>query len=104
MRIDNPPPLVSPVKDRREVRGLTSVPAVKAVGEEGQARQQAAARQETERTSPPPAEQRGVVLDRRKVCRRVRKQAVLIELRSGVDRRKVDQRDGDVRIHIDAQA
>ena len=39
--------------------------------------------------------------DRRKVCRRVSRQAVLIELRSGIDRRRQNLRDGGATEHID---
>lgn len=38
--------------------------------------------------------------DRRKVCRRVSHQAVLVELRSGIDRRRHNLRDGATE-HID---
>ncbi|MDX8399543.1 MAG: hypothetical protein R8K20_04780 [Gallionellaceae bacterium] len=44
------------------------------------------------------------VEDRRKACRRVSHQAVLIELRSGVDRRHHNLREGDVADHIDIEA
>lgn len=42
--------------------------------------------------------------DRRKVCRRVNHQKVLIELRSGVDRRKHDLFASGPRGHIDEKA
>jgi hypothetical protein len=41
------------------------------------------------------------VEDRRKFCRRVKHLAVLEELRSGIDRRHRNLRDGDVVEHID---
>lgn len=41
------------------------------------------------------------VEDRRKACRRVSHQAVLEELRSGIDRRHHNLLDGDVADHID---
>jgi len=104
MRIDNQPPPINTVKERREVQGLTAVYVVKPVVEQSYSQQQSEPRHAAEQTSPRQIEQRGYEVDRRKLCRRVSKQAVLIELRSGVDRRKLDQRDGDVRIHIDAQA
>jgi len=44
------------------------------------------------------------VEDRRKACRRVSHQPVLIELRSGVDRRHHNLREGDVAEHIDIEA
>lgn len=42
--------------------------------------------------------------DRRKACRRVSHQAVLIELRSGIDRRHNNLLQGDVAEHIDIEA
>lgn len=39
--------------------------------------------------------------DRRKLCRRVTHQTVLIELRSGIDRRRHNLREGAVADHID---
>ena len=42
--------------------------------------------------------------DRRKYCRRVNHQAVLVELRSGIDRRHHNLREGDVVEHIDEVA
>lgn len=104
MRIDNQPPPINTVRERREVKGLTAVYVVKPVVEEAHPQQQSPSRHEAERDPPRQIEQRGYEVDRRKICRRVSKQAVLIELRSGRDRRRVDQREGDVRIHIDAQA
>lgn len=104
MRIDSQPPPIIAVKERREVKGPTAVFAIKPVAEEERSHQEAGKHRDTQGTSPYQTEQRGYVVDRRKLCRRVSKQAVLIELRSGVDRRRVDQRDGDERIHIDAQA
>ncbi len=42
--------------------------------------------------------------DRRKVCRRVSHQPVLVELRSGVERRHHNLREGDIVEHIDETA
>jgi hypothetical protein len=42
--------------------------------------------------------------DRRKLCRRVSHQAVLIELRSGIDRRRHNLREGVIAEHIDETA
>ena len=44
------------------------------------------------------------VEERRKACRRVSHQHVLIELRSGIDRRHHNLREGDVAEHIDETA
>ena len=41
--------------------------------------------------------------ERRKVCRRIDHRSVLIELRSGIDRRHHNLRDGDVVEHIDEE-
>lgn len=104
MRIDNQPRPVSPGKERRVVQGLTAVYGVKPVTVEAPPPGDAAQRRDVPVAPPPPVEQRAHAPDRRKLCRRVSKQAVLIELRSGVDRRKADQHAGDVRTHIDEQA
>ncbi|MEI7842130.1 MAG: hypothetical protein WCI39_03770 [Gallionellaceae bacterium] len=45
-----------------------------------------------------------VATDRRKACRRLNHQQVLIELRSGIDRRHHNVREGDVVEHIDIEA
>jgi hypothetical protein len=45
-----------------------------------------------------------VAVDRRKACRRFKHQPVLIELRSGIDRRYHNVREGDVVEHIDIEA
>lgn len=42
--------------------------------------------------------------DRRKACRRVKHQPVLVELRSGIDRRHQNLLEGDVAEHIDVEA
>jgi len=49
-------------------------------------------------------EQRLFSEDRRKVCRRVKHQAVIIELRSGIDRRRHNLRGSDQHDHIDEEA
>ena len=42
--------------------------------------------------------------DRRKACRRVSHLPVLVELRSGIDRRRRNLREGDITEHIDETA
>ncbi len=42
--------------------------------------------------------------ERRKICRRVSHQPVLVELRSGIERRHHNLRDGDIVDHIDEEA
>lgn len=103
-------PSVSPVMtspDTRQVRGLSPVHAVKPVHpleqpvpyvENNAAHQQA--------VSPVGRQNQRSELqeERRKTCRRIKHQSVLIELRSGVDRRRHNLREGDVAEHIDEQA
>jgi hypothetical protein len=106
MRIDSQPSPIIATPERHEVKGVTSVHVVKPVSVDGREVPDVIYHRETERQAPKyeGAEKRGHGEERRKLTRRVSKQAVLIELRSGVDRRRVDQRDGDVRIHIDELA
>jgi hypothetical protein len=91
----------------RQVGGLSAVYAVKAVhpreqtvaAVEHQAEHQQgvhAVEQQNQRHQP--------IVERRKACRRVAHQHVLIELRSGIDRRHHNLRDGDVVEHIDIEA
>jgi hypothetical protein len=104
MRIDNQPPPISTRKERRVVQGPSAVYGVKPVTVEEKLPADESQRRDVPAVPSSTVEHRSDAQDRRRLCRRVSKQAVLIELRSGVDRRKHDQRDGDVRIHIDAQA
>ena len=97
-----PPPPKSP--NTRQVGGLTAVRSVKAVQlleqtvpnvEQQTVQQEAARLAEKQRRS------EGQFVDRRKVCRRVTQLPVLVELRSGVERRRRSQREGDPVDHID---
>lgn len=86
----------------RQVTGLSATHAVKPVHPREQPApiiERHAAHREAAQT----AEQQRDVLaeERRKVCRRVSHQPVLIEFRSGVDRRRHNFRAGDVVEHID---
>ncbi|TAJ81504.1 MAG: hypothetical protein EPO42_02065 [Gallionellaceae bacterium] len=91
----------------RQVRALSAAHAVKPVhpldqpvpyAENNATHQQAAHPVERQ-------EQRSELLeDRRKICRRVKHQHVLIELRSGIDRRRHNLRAGDMAEHIDEKA
>lgn len=101
MRIDSRPPPIIQSPERGEVKALTAVYEVKPVAEEDRARQETPLHHQDEHLAPRQHQQRRFTQDRRIMCRRVLKQAVLIELRSGVDRRKAEQRDGEVRFHID---
>ena len=98
------PPTTSP--DTRTVRGLSATHAVKPVHpleqpvpyvENNTAQQEALHAVERQYRNVP-------LVDRRKACRRLLHQPVLIELRSGIDRRHHNLREGDVAEHIDVTA
>lgn len=38
--------------------------------------------------------------DRRRICRRIRREPILVELRSGLSRRRRHQRDSDTLVHV----
>lgn len=98
-------PSISPTTtspDTRSVRGLSATHAVKPV----HPREQIVSIIEhhaVHRESAQPVEPRRDVAaeERRKICRRVSNQSVLVEFRSGVDRRRHNFRAGDVVEHID---
>lgn len=98
-------PSISPTTtspDTRPVRGLSATHAVKPVHPREQIvpviEHHAAHREALQ----PAEQQRDVAAEeRRKVCRRVGLQPVLVEFRSGVDRRRHNFRAGDVVEHID---
>lgn len=100
-----PPVATSP--DTHQVKGLSAAYAVKPVYpreqpipyvEQHTALHQDAHLVEQDRQRDMPLE------DRRKACRRVHHQSVLVELRSGIDRRHHNLREGDIVEHIDEQA
>jgi hypothetical protein len=99
-----PPLATSP--NTRQVGGLSRIHAVKPVP----AADQAVPHVENQalRQVPIPLEQQyqraESFEDRRKVCRRVSHQPVLVELRSGLDRRRHNLREGDLVEHIDETA
>lgn len=86
----------------RAVNGLGGAHALKPV----QARAPApAAEQEQQRQNPGRGERHDTSeADRRKAARRVRHQPVLVDLRSGLDRRRYNRREGDIVEHIDEEA
>jgi hypothetical protein len=97
-------PPVTTRPNTRQVRGLSQTHAIKPVQTDEQAvpnvenkttKQQweLQARQQHQRSEP--------FEDRRKTCRRVTRQAVLVELRSGFDRRRRNLRSNDLVDHID---
>jgi hypothetical protein len=92
----------------RQVKGLSPAQAVKPVFPREQPDlphvEPHAAHQEPVR---PVAQQQHRTVafeDRRKACRRVSHLPVLIELRSGIDRRRHNLREGDTTEHIDETA
>ena len=99
MRIDSNPPVVSTTPERREVKGVSAMHAVKPVAGDAYTVQAVAARKhhESEQGRSGGTEPAGYVEERRKMMRRITKRAVLIELRTGVERRKQLE-------HIDEQA
>ena len=97
-----PPVTTSP--NTREVGGLTRIHAVKPVPSDEQA--VPTVQQQTARQEPvPPVKQQyqraEPFEDRRKTCRRVSHQPVLVDLRSGPDRRRHNLRADDLIDHID---
>ncbi|GAB5605654.1 hypothetical protein [Sideroxyarcus sp. TK5] len=84
----------------RAVKSLTGTHAVKPVHEELETvavTLEAEAQHDSGQTSLPQE-------DRRKACRRIHHQKVLVELRSGLDRRKHNLFAGGVAEHIDEEA
>lgn len=96
------PTMTSP--NTRQVTGLSATHAVKPVHPHEQI-VPVIEHHAVHREAAQPAEQqlrRDVnAEERRKVCRRVNHQPVLVEFRSGVDRRRHNLRAGDVVEHID---
>ncbi len=89
----------------RQVRALSAAPAVKPVFPRAQSDHPSGGRTAPQHESVAPAaeqERRTVVFeDRRKARRRVNHLPVLVELRSGVERRRHNLREGDITEHID---
>ncbi|BBI99477.1 hypothetical protein FGKAn22_11700 [Ferrigenium kumadai] len=86
----------------RSVNGLGSAHAVKPVQARGPA---SAAEQDRHHHDAARHERHDMPREeRRKVARRVSHQPVLVELRSGVDRRRHNRREGDIVEHIDEEA
>jgi hypothetical protein len=105
MRYVSSIPAVATGSSATQVRALSSVPAIKPVHTPEQVIPFAAVITAHLGTSEPPVElyqKRNVyAVDKRKICRRVSHQAVLIELRSGIDRRRRNLLKGAVVEHID---
>ncbi|MBU1425639.1 MAG: hypothetical protein KKH12_02465 [Gammaproteobacteria bacterium] len=104
MRIVPSLPPVTKSPNTRQVGGLTAIHSVKAVQLQEQAVpvvEKQPAQQEAARLVEQQRHHEGPFEDRRKVCRRVAQQAVLVDLRSGLDRRRRNQRGDDLVEHID---
>lgn len=99
---DNLPPL-TPAPTGKRVQELLAVHAVNPVRAREHAADQTGSAQETQ------ASRGGAVheyqgTERRLACRRIRQQMVLIELRSGRDRRQHNLLQGGIADHIDEEA
>ncbi len=97
-----PPVTTSP--NTRQVNGLTRIRAVKPVQSQEQTPpkvEQQSVQQEAAHLVEHQRHHEGPLEDRRKVSRRVAQQPVLVELRSGMDRRRRNQREDDPVEHID---
>ncbi|MDO8989772.1 MAG: hypothetical protein Q7U91_09065 [Sideroxyarcus sp.] len=102
-------PSITPITanpETREVKGLTQIHAVKRAQRreqtEPEAKRLEAHQEEMERVERHYREHPGE--DRRKICRRVSHLPVLVELRSGIDRRRHNLRGSDIVEHIDETA
>jgi len=97
-----PPVPTSP--NTRQPQGLTRIHAVKPVPTDEEAVPSVQSQAPRQVPLPPvkPQYQRAEPFeDRRKICRRVNHLPVLVELRSGIERRKHRTRTGDLIDHID---
>lgn len=86
----------------RAVKGLAAVHAVKPIHEEVEPTSVTLSIEARERQGS--EEQHLPQEDRRKACRRIHNQKVLIELRSGLDRRRHNLMEGGTPDHIDEEA
>ena len=102
MRYVSSIPPVSTSSRTRQVSELTAVHAIKPVHAPIQP-DTSIKLDSTYQVAIPVVEHREYIpaVDRRKICRRVKHQTVLVELRSGIDRRHHNLRNGDVAEHID---
>lgn len=88
--------------DTRHVMGLSAAQTVKSVQPRAQPVPYVEHQENAYRVNPRP-HPHVPLEDRRKARRRVNHQPVLIELRSGIDRRHNNLREGDVAEHIDIE-
>ena len=102
------PPSVKGLEDINEVTKLTEIKPVKSVPERTQPSLvfRPSTRAEYKPNPIQPLERRNAEthLDRRTICRRIKIQPLLKELRSKVDRRRHTQRKTDITEHIDEDA
>jgi predicted ABC-class ATPase len=102
------PPSVKGLEDINEVTKLTEIKPVKSVPERTQPSLvfRPSTRAEYQHNLIKTFERRNaeIHLDRRTICRRIKTQPLLKELRSKVDRRRHTQRKTDITEHIDEDA
>lgn len=103
------PPSLKGLEDNNEVKKLTEIKPVKPVSERVEPalvfRQ--ITQSEHQQTRPKPIEKRNAGPyqgERRVICRRIKKQPLLKELRSKMDRRRRQQRKTDMAEHVDEVA
>lgn len=90
--------------EARQVKGLSAAYAVKPVYPRPHSTVYVEPAEHHEAHATDSQNQRSPLLeDRRKACRRVSHLPVLVELRSGIDRRHHTLREGDVAEHIDIE-
>lgn len=96
------PPLVTPPEDRLDVKPLTRVKPIKPVQER---ESPVVEQQQVEITAVHGEQRQDVEVDgeRRTYCRRVEHLPFLIDMRSGPDRRRHNQREDDETEHIDEE-
>ncbi len=103
------PPSLSGLENSHEVKKLTEIKPVKPVSEriEPSLVFQKIIQSEHQRTLAKPLERRNTAPyhgERRTICRRIKMQPLLKELRSKVDRRRHKQRKTDITEHVDEEA
>jgi hypothetical protein len=103
------PPLLNGLEDKNEVKKLTEIKPVKPVPERTQPSLvfRPFTRSEHHHKLVEPVERRHAEThlgERRIICRRIKTQPLLKELRSKVDRRRHKQRKSDITEHIDEDA
>lgn len=105
MRFASSIPPATPTTEPRQVASLIGVHAVKPVQERAQPEvESAAAREEALRRIEEQQRRNLPAQDRRKYCRRAQNLPVLVELRSGVDRRRHNLFEGGADKHVDVEA